>query len=277
VPADRDAVIFLPALGVEWTDQSVETMGRRIAMAFDRSAPASATFAAKLPPGTEGYGNGLKATVATIARTDGAAEEPILDLYGFDYHRQLTERFVDRNLFTKALLLVVMIIYSVGALVTSVAQRRDRSEPEAPDRARSAPHQTKGRLHATRPREVFQLLLGALILLLFCAYAATVIYALVDTIVHINAFKKGKAGASLAEAAVVVAAAVGMSLPKIRDLIARAAVDYLSATAYLGFGSQREVITGKLEAADRRFQIGSGARGGAGTDPRTGSSALRAT
>ena len=201
MPADRDAVIFLPALGVEWTDQSVETMGRRIAMAFDRSAPASATFAAKLPPGTEGYGNGLKATVATIARTDGAAEEPILDLYGFDYHRQLTERFVDRNLFTKALLLVVMIIYSVGALVTSVAQRRDRSEPEAPDRARSAPHQTKGRLHATRPREVFQLLLGALILLLFCAYAATVIYALVDTIVHINAFKKGKAGASLAEAA----------------------------------------------------------------------------
>ena len=244
VKADRDAVIFLPALGTEWTDQSVEKMGRRIAVALERSAPAQAKFAAKVAPGTQGYGDGLKATMATITRTDGNTEQPILDLYGFEYHRDLTKRFLDRNLFTKALRLVVMIVYSTGRLVASVVQPRRATGRSAAGEAEPG---SDGK-HAKRPREVFQLLLGALGLLLFCVYAGIVIYALVDTVIHINAFKKGKAGASLAEAAVVVATAVGMSLPKIREWITKAAVDFLSATAYLGFGSQRELVAGKLEA-----------------------------
>lgn len=233
-PSERDAAIFLPALGAEWTDQSIETMARRMAVALERSAVASAKFVAKLGSQNETYGDGLKASMATISRVDGAEELPLLDLYGFDFHRSLTTDFQERNLFTKAALLVLMILYSTGRLIGSVTRSREAEDGR------------RGR--AKQPREVVQLLFGVGILLLFCAYAGIVVYALVKTATQFRAFQTGHPGASIAQAAVVVAAAVGLSLPKVRDAISNASIDYLSVTTYLAFGARRPRISGQFES-----------------------------
>src|SRR5262245_53390046 len=230
----RDAVVFLPAISIEWSDQTIETMSRRFAVALERSAAPSAKFVAKLSSHSEAYGDGgkLKASVATISRVDGADELALFDLYGFDYHRPLTGAYADRNLFLKAGLLVAMIFESTFRLIRSVTRRNSRA----------------GGGHATRPREVFQVLFGVLVLFLFCAYAAIVIWALIQTFTQIHAFQSGHPGASIAQAVVVVSAAIGLSLPKVRESISNAAVDYLSATTYLSYGARRPLISGQLEA-----------------------------
>ncbi len=234
-PLGRDAIIFLPALGVEWTDQSVETMARRLAIAFDRAAERGASFVAKLGPGeTYGSENKNKAAVATISRADGTTEVPVADLYGFDYHQTLTQGIAERNLFLQAMSLVVMIGYSMTRLIRSIVRRRPREDGK--------------RQHSKRATEVFQLVYGSLVLLLFCAYAGIVVYALIKTLTQVKAFSKGHPGGSLAQAVVVVVAALGMSLPKVRTALSHAAVDYLGATTYLGFGARRVDISGRLEA-----------------------------
>jgi hypothetical protein len=244
----RDAIIFLPALGVDWTDQSVETMARRLATAFDRAAVREASFVAKLGP-AEAYGSTStnKVGVATISRVDGSHEVAVADLYGFDYHQTLTAGIAERNLLLQAVSLLVMIGYSTGRLV-GVVHRRPREDDGT-------------RAHSKRATEVLQVVFGALILLLFCVYAGIVVAALIKSGSQLPAFlHRRPAEGSLLQAAVVAITALGLSRPKVRATVSRAAVNYLGATTYLGFGARRADIAGKLEAllehvAERRAPI----------------------
>ena len=248
---DRDAAIFLPNLAGQWTDQSIETMARRVAVALDRSASAEARFVAKLGSTNEVYGNGLKASVATISRVDGAAELPLIDVYGFEYHASLTSDWTRRNLFTKALLVFVMTLYSTVRLIGSITRPRSRERrptDEAGDRERTdGGGATRNHVRATSPLHVLQLLYGLGILLVFSVYAAVVVVAFLQTAAHLPWLSKGHPS-TLAQRVVVIATAVGLSVPKVRDWISKLAVDYLSAITYLGFGQRKTVIAGELQA-----------------------------
>jgi len=246
---DRDAAIFLPNLAGQWTDQSIETMARRVAVALDRSASPEAKFVAKLGATNELYGNGRKASVATISRTDGATELPLIDVYGFEYHASLTSDWTRRNLFTKALLVFVMTLYSTVRLIASIARPRTRAHGGAADA--DGDSRTKGRrahVRATQPLHVFQLLYGLGILLVFSIYAGVVVVAFVQTALHLPLVSKHAGASTLAQRVVVIATAIGLSVPKVRDSISRLAVDYLSAITYLGFGQRKTVIQGELQA-----------------------------
>jgi hypothetical protein len=223
-PSPRDAAVFLPALSSEWTDQSLETMARRMTVGLERSAPPVAKFVAKLGSHSATYGDGLKAGVATISEVmDNLEERPLLDVYGFDYHRPLTGPFAKRSLLITAAALGAMMAYSIAKLLAALRRRR-----------------------AKRKREILQLWFGVFILLLFCAYAGIIVVALVQTIFGV--LGTGQETVSIPQTVVLIGAALGFALPKLRVAISTAAVDYLGATMYLAFGFRKQLLTGQLQA-----------------------------
>lgn len=226
--APRDAVIFLPGLAAEWGDRRLDETALRIAAAFNRNAAtAAARFSVKLAVEEEDYAAGCKTRRCTILRSDGAITTPVLDLYSFYYQAALREQFERRNLALKALFVLVAIIIHVPKVLLALLP---------------------GGARAKSRRATIQVLQALGILFLLAVYMATLLWALVQTVMALPEMGGEKPSITLPQIVIVVSAMIGTLIPGIGQWTARTAVNYLSLVYYIVFGQGRQDIAGRLSA-----------------------------
>ncbi len=242
VPLARDCFVFVPgAGGGVAAHQKIELLTRRIATALDKHVDDSTIeFPHKIRTLEEPQL--LKGEVGTIYRLDDQGERPVLDIYMLDYRRTLIERFENRNLLVKALLLLLALPGSLARIVRAMVT---------------------GKSSKTR-QEKIQMLYAIGILFLLILYVVILMGAVVATIEEWNALARvlpdtklsdllGRFSwfAKLSQTFVVLSAVFLLFMPpkfNLKERISQAAVDYLCLVYYLNLGEQRNAIIGQLEA-----------------------------
>lgn len=280
-PLERDCIIFLPGIGGESMDQSIGGLARRLAAALDLNAKDNtAVFYSKVKV-VEDLST-CKGDVGTLYRKDDSGDLPFLDIYKVDYRDTLIERYENRNLLVKALLLLVALPGTLMRLLRAILT---------------------GKSSKTRV-EKMQLLYALGILSLLVIYVVILFSAVWATIQGAGSLSKDvtvisdrvgtftqetwqkirgreslqpkespdqknpietpiekSASSSPEEAAingwlrlsqliVVLWAAISLFLPpkfNFKELISKAAVDFLCLIYYLNLGEQRNSIIGRVE------------------------------
>lgn len=278
-PLGRDCIVFLPGIGGgALVDQTVEGLAYRLASALDlNAADKTAVFYSKIR--TVEDLPACKGDMGTVYRKDERGDSPIMDIYKLDYRDTLIERYENRNLLVKALLLLLAL---PGSLL------------------RIGRAMLGGRSSKTRA-EKLQLLFALGILCMLVVYVFILFGALWATVKpnkvsnelktvsqDVKSFARSAwqtvsrqkpeeaapkpaatpaaqnsnaAPASpaneqsswlrLAQAVVVLWAAIALFLPpkfSLKNEISKASVDYLCLIYYLNLGEQRRTIIGRVEA-----------------------------
>src|SRR5262245_4959115 len=106
-PSERDCYIFLPGMGSNASvDQSVLGVAGQIARVMDlNSNDDSVEFFANVEA-TKEQGEPVGER-GTVYRRDSTGTTAVLDLYRYDYRGNLLDRFAQRNLFMRTLLLIL--------------------------------------------------------------------------------------------------------------------------------------------------------------------------
>jgi len=274
---EREAIIFIPAIGKPWDDPSIEGVARRISIAIDRQ---SITEKAKthVEVAEQDYGSSFKCKMFTIVKKDANGDRPLIDVFGLDYNDTLVESYVKRTLFTKTLLLVVtlidgfrrllfrfyrrgkslkeklqlayglmiaglLVVYLViliTAVVSSVEQLIKKSPPaNQQTQTTSKPGPTTA---VVPPAEagVSDTVFGGI---------NTVAGGVWDGIRSVWTFIRTQR--SLFPPIIVLLTAVGFVVPpkaQLKERISLAATNYLCLIHYLNWGERSHAIGGKLEA-----------------------------
>ncbi|HYG11364.1 MAG TPA: hypothetical protein VD835_15565, partial [Pyrinomonadaceae bacterium] len=113
---EREAIIFIPAIGRGWDDPSIEGVARRIAFAIDRQS-ITEKAKAHVEVAEQEYGTGYKCKMFTITKSDGKSARPLIDVFGLDYNDTLVENYEKRTLLTKIILLAVTLFDSFRRLL----------------------------------------------------------------------------------------------------------------------------------------------------------------
>lgn len=122
IKTDREAIIFVPAIGKEWDDPSFEGVARRMAIAIDRQSTTKKAKA-HVEVADQNYGAGYKCKKFTIVKSEGKTERPLIDVFGLDYNDTLVETYAKRNLFIKILLLTLALADSAQRLIFRARQK----------------------------------------------------------------------------------------------------------------------------------------------------------
>ena len=258
-PPGRDCIVYLPGMGESSRmDQTVDGLAHILASALAlNAADRTATFSAKVRA-VEDLSL-CKGEVGTIYRKDEQGDYPVIDIYRLDYRGTLIERYENRNLLVKTLLLLLALPGGLLRVLRAMLP---------------------GRSAKTRA-EKFQLLYALGILCMLVVYLAILFGAVwttiqdarrVSTTISSQKAKTAKTASDspnpsqadtpppetnkktvfgrLAQAVVVLWAAIGLFLPpkfNLKDMISKAAVDYVCLIYYLKLGEQRNIIVGRLE------------------------------
>jgi hypothetical protein len=261
---ERDCYIFLPGMGSNASvDQSVLGVAAQMARVMNLNAKDDAVeFFAKVEAAKEaGDTSGER---GTIYRRDPSGIRPILDLFTYDYRGQLVERFENRNLFVRTFLLLWALPPSMVRVVRAFFTRGT----------------------AKTRAEMIQLFYALIILSVLVMYVGILFVALWATLVQLHVIPPG-AGTGLqiwlvsslksvaaavlpdgwlpylqsvwhrvppaftfAQATVVISAVAAFFLPAgttLKNLIGKAAVNYLCLMYYLDIGDGRGPVQGQLE------------------------------
>ena len=236
IPGERDCYIYLPGMGSNASvDQSVLGVASQIARVMDlNSKDDSVDFFAKVEAAkNQGDTVGER---GTIYRKDSNGTRAVLDLYRYDYRGNLVDRFAQRNLFMRTLLLILALPVSTvrvfGAFIT-------------------------GRSSKTRS-EMIQLLYALGILATLILYLGILLLAVLGVVAQLNGmptalglWKDTVQNWLTASQAIVVASAVlGFFLPagtNLKDIIGKAAVNYLCLIYYLQYGDGRAAVQGEFD------------------------------
>jgi hypothetical protein len=192
-PPPRDAVVFIPGISGAGSpvDQTTEGIAKRLAVALDRRArTGGARFQVEVR--TEDFGNGLRTDASTVFRRAGPekAAEPVLDVYGLDYHEALVGDFKSRSLAMRSLLLLGGILISSWRIVSAMVDPRRNGKTF---------------------RDKFQFFYGGAIIALMSAYLAVLAAALLD--VAFRALGVATSGSAEAVTAVLTTATAATASP----------------------------------------------------------------
>lgn len=113
---EREAIIFIPAIGKRWDDPSIEGVARRMAVAIDLHSK-TAKAQAHVEVAEQEFGNGYKCKMFTITKTYEKRVRPLIDVFGLDYNDTLVEDYAKRNLFFKILLLSIALLDGFRRLI----------------------------------------------------------------------------------------------------------------------------------------------------------------
>lgn len=262
------AVIFIPAVA-ERTDQSVQGVARRLALALDRNDPdATAAYSTDQEGREEEFGAArVVARVRTIHRSIGDAKAPVLDVVQMAYAPVLTEPFKKRSAVSKAARIAATVAFNVGRVVVAIVRWRSR--------------------RAKKAREELQVLFGILVLGLFAAYMAILGFAIADTVVKLvdqgdqvqvtqyqlngsitvgstrvgptllgpqqkegddsGEADKGEPDLGFLQVLALLLTAAGVITPtRVKEWIGEAASDYIGSVEYLANGTARDELVGQL-------------------------------
>lgn len=261
-PLERDCIIFLPGIGDEqMVDQSIEGLALRIAHAMDINAGDNTAEFFQKVKAVEDLGE-HRGEVGTIYRKDRSGDRAVLDIYKLDYQTALVERYENRNLLVKAILLMIALPGSLFRILRAMLF---------------------GATSKTRAEKI-QLLYALVILSLLIIYVVILVGAILAIIQdssnianQINSVSNdisqvwnrvtGQSDGNsskwfaqvqttksfilwLTQTAIVLGAVISLFLPaklNLKDLISKAAVNYLCLIYYLNLGERRNLIIGKLE------------------------------
>lgn len=113
----RDAIIFIPGIGTQWNDQSLENISGQIAKAIDLAdAEPGARYQSEMHlVGLRGHA----VKVCTISRraTEAAPPEPAVDVVVMDYRESLKKWFNQKPILMKCLLVFFAILTVCSRLV----------------------------------------------------------------------------------------------------------------------------------------------------------------
>jgi uncharacterized protein YhhL (DUF1145 family) len=164
-----DAIVFIPGTVVvdELTDQSIDGIAQRIAVALKRNASIPAQFRIE----TQEYNPESSQVISTenspfskaqmirISREDDASGATV-DIYKLNYNDNFILNYNNKSLFLKVLRLFLLLIYGIPVLVSSLFSRN----------------------RAKNSLEKLQLLLGVLLFSLFVIYMDVLFIAVFDTV-----------------------------------------------------------------------------------------------
>jgi hypothetical protein len=129
----RDAIIFIPGIGRQWNDQSLESMSNRIASAMDvKARTRQATFRSEVQ--FKKFGGDPKTKVCTITRTNDREHLIVADMYEYDYREPLAKMFQDRSLFWRSFLTFMALVrnfFSFGRMLLRGKSKRLSSRLQA--------------------------------------------------------------------------------------------------------------------------------------------------
>lgn len=117
--SERAAIIFVPGISRSWADHSLPAVADDLVVAFNNRSRRAHSVSAIA---TRAYGTGASPPVARFITLSRAGDDPagkteaVVDVYEFDYTRRLAERFEQRLVIVRALLVLVAIIRGVFTL-----------------------------------------------------------------------------------------------------------------------------------------------------------------
>jgi hypothetical protein len=190
---DREAIIFIPAIGRGWDDPSIEGVARRIAFAIDRQS-ITEKAKAHVEVAEQEYGSGYKCKMFTITKSDGKSARPLIDVFGLDYNDTLVENYEKRTLLTKIILLAVTLFDSFWRLLIRFHKK------------------SKG------IKEKIQLAYGLLVSGLLVVYLAFLIIAVVSSVEQLRKTDTAKTQSSIPAQATPVAPQTGQNAATARQL-----------------------------------------------------------
>jgi hypothetical protein len=222
-PSKRDALFFIPGMGNDWVDQSIQGIALRVSQALDNeSATARARFPKALDVREETFYDNLTASVCTITRDDGDGEVPVIDIYKLDSVRTLRAEFEKYSLLRKALYPIAFLLLYTRGVLTAFRKREGKTR-----------------------RERYQVFLAIAVLCLLTFYLLTLVVAAVEIIAP---DLLGWLPSEVPQGIVVALTALGLwKSDLVADLVA-GAVGFICVMAYLGHGERREPLIGQLVA-----------------------------
>jgi hypothetical protein len=112
----QDAVIFVPSIGNEWTDQSLELIARKMSRALALQEGGRVAYTIDLQD-EDNFGGGTETMkFYSISRSDPnvGTKEKILDLYEMNYRSLLIHDFEQRTLLVKSVVVLLTVISNIG-------------------------------------------------------------------------------------------------------------------------------------------------------------------
>lgn len=232
----RDAIIFIPGMSREWSDQSLDLIASKIAVALDRRY-GRLRFASE---GRYDTIDGKKAKICTISmqRDSQSAPQPVIDVYELNYYQTLTQRFENHTVLGKSVMMFVTILANLPRVLAALVNVRRTSKTGL------------DKLQALYAIFIFLVITAYMVLLLVTAAgtgaslvqsagAAPAQTWLLDAL--------GGLGARLAPYVVMLTLLIVSLREKVLKFIVCAATDYVCMLNYMDFGERQNVITGQLE------------------------------
>ncbi|MEN6623438.1 MAG: hypothetical protein ABFD50_18070 [Smithella sp.] len=219
----KDAIIFIPGLGRDYLDQSVDCISRKIANSLDRNAKdIKATYLAVDSPDEE-YREGLKTKKRTIIRKDHDSEQPFTDLYELNYEDIFMKRYKEKTP-------IYQVLALGGTLLSNIVR---------------IPYLLRG--YAKSRREKFQIFFSLGILLIMIIYALLLVTAAASAIPGLNDIIQKYFSLEILHKGIIIVTGLGLFTSlQLKNLIRDAAVDYSCAIDYLSLGERRRAIIGQL-------------------------------
>lgn len=214
----RHAIVFVPGLGDTWVNQSISTIGAKLASALDNQAGTpSAVFTTEV--WQEAYGSsGHTAPACTIHRRDAGADAAVIDVFRLDSVRELRSRWDGHSLIVKMLLPVLLL-----ALYVPRALRHRKAD---------------GKTRRDRLQFFYALSIAALV----SAYVVLVAFS----ILALTPVDVTPVNDAIAPTLALLLTLIGLSKAQAVKGVTDGAVGYLSVMSYFRYGDRREQLVGNL-------------------------------
>lgn len=243
----RDAFLYIPGLG-HWAGQTIDAISRQLAAEFDRHASRpEASFTVHATGHEEEYltssGQTVQVPVRTIVRVEGKTEQPVADVYFFDYLPILTESFRESSHFVQSLRLMVAILANSPRLFALLG-RKEKTFTEK-----------------------LQFFFAVFILLLLGAYMIILLVAVFQTLLQILNRPdiqftltwprwitdtlsiplhnlQIRLAPTFSQAVVILIALVQVLAPGLQEKLKNMATEFLSLIDYITLSEQKDAISG---------------------------------
>lgn len=219
--AKRNAVVFVPGMGDDYVNQSIQAIGARLAHSLNRSAMSAKTkFSFEFEVREKPFGPGVNASACTITFDPGDGPQPCLDLFKVDAVRTLRAQYEGWSLLRRMVVPLVFVLLYLRGVVSAFQKRAGKTR-----------------------RERYQLFFAIFVMLLMTGYVVALVLAAVETLDDswIPWISAGKV-----QGLVLALTGLGLWKSKFVSSLGRGAVGYTCVIGYLGFGNRRDQLVGQL-------------------------------
>ncbi len=238
------AIIYIPGLGTRLFDQSVESFAYRFKKALDiNDINPARKFEVEVKKINFGEGAKQEASVASVIDITEGGRDIAYEFYELNYGKNLTDKYEERNIVIKILLLFTAIIVKFPSLIFQFAKTI----------------LTIGKHSTLTLKDVLQFTYAAVLLMLISIFGilllASVASYLPDLLTANNIALPVSVQHYLiwfrdlinAKYVILISTLLMLFMPNAKNFISIIATEYVCTIYYLNFGDRRQGIIGKLE------------------------------